>query len=55
MSALRSKNVKKKIYTTIIRRVVIYGCKTWKINIRNRLVVETFEERVLEGYIEEKK
>jgi hypothetical protein len=33
-SQLLSKNLKMRIYKTIILRVVLYGCKTWSLTIR---------------------
>jgi hypothetical protein len=34
-SRLMSKNLKIKIYKTIILPVVLYGCKTWSLSLRN--------------------
>ena len=34
-----------KIYRTIILPVVLYGCETWSLTLRNRL--RMFEKRVL--------
>jgi hypothetical protein len=44
---LLSKNLNIRIYKTIILPVVLYGCKTWSLTLRedHRLVV--FENRVL--------
>jgi hypothetical protein len=41
---LLSRNVKVKIYTTIILTVVLYGCETWSLTLRKDRV---FEYRVL--------
>jgi len=41
-SSLLSKNTKIKIYRTKILPVVVYGCKTWSLTLR-----EVFENRVL--------
>jgi hypothetical protein len=38
-----SENVKTKIYKTIILSVVLYGCETWSLTLRE----EHFENRVL--------
>jgi hypothetical protein len=40
-SHLLSRNVKVKIYNTIILPVVLYGCETWSLTLR------VFENRVL--------
>jgi len=42
-SCLLSKNLKIKIYRTIILPVVLYGCETWWLTLRLRM----FENRVL--------
>jgi hypothetical protein len=34
-SSLLSKNTKFKIYRTIILPVVLYGCETWSLTLRN--------------------
>ena len=34
-SSLLSRNLKIKIYRTIILPVVLYGCKTWSLTLRN--------------------
>jgi hypothetical protein len=44
---LLSKNIKIKIYTTIILPVVLYGCETWSLNIKNEHRLWVFENRVL--------
>jgi hypothetical protein len=33
-SSLLSKNIKIKIYRTIILHVVLYGCETWSLTLR---------------------
>jgi hypothetical protein len=43
-SSLLSKNLKIKIYRTIVLPVVLYGCETWSLSL-SRLRV--FENRVL--------
>jgi hypothetical protein len=35
-SRLLSKNVKVKIYKTIILPVVLYGCETWSLTLREQ-------------------
>jgi hypothetical protein len=46
-SRLLSKNVKVKIYNTIILPVVLYGCETWCLTVREEHKLRVFENRVL--------
>jgi hypothetical protein len=46
---LLSKNLKIKIYRTIISPVVLYGCETWSITLREERRLRVFENRVLRG------
>jgi hypothetical protein len=46
-SRLLSKNVKVRIYKTIILPVVLYGCETWSLTVRNEHKLRVFENRVL--------
>jgi hypothetical protein len=46
-SHLLSKNVKIRIYKTIILRVVLYGCETWSLSLREERILRVFENRVL--------
>ena len=46
-SSLRSKNIKIKIYRTIIFPVVVYGCETWSLTLREERRLNVFENRVL--------
>jgi hypothetical protein len=46
-SRLLSKNVKIKIYKTIILPVVLYGCETWSLTLREEHRHRVFENRVL--------
>jgi len=46
-SSLLSKNLKIKIYRTIILPVVLYGCKTWSLTLREERRLRVFENRVL--------
>jgi len=51
-SGLLSKNIKIKIFKTIILPVVVYGCETWSLTLREerRLrVYENWELRVIFG------
>ena len=42
-----SKNLKIKIYRTIILSVVLYGCETWSFTLRDKRRLRVFENRVL--------
>jgi hypothetical protein len=44
---LLSKNLKIKIYRTIIMHVVLYGCGTWSLMLREDGRLRVFENRVL--------
>jgi len=46
-SSLLSKNLKIKIYRTIILPVVFYGCETWSLTLREERRLRVFENRVL--------
>jgi len=46
-SRLLSKNLKIKIYRTIILPVVSYGCKTWTLTLREERKFRVFENKVL--------
>jgi hypothetical protein len=46
-SRLLSRNVKVKIYKTIIPSVVLYGCETWSLTLREEHRLRVFENRVL--------
>jgi hypothetical protein len=46
-SCLLSRNVKVKIYKTIILPVVLYGCETWFLTLRVEHRLRVFENRVL--------
>jgi hypothetical protein len=46
-SRLLSKNLKIRIYKTIILPVVLYGCKTWFLTLREEHRLRVFEIRVL--------
>jgi len=48
-SKLLSKNLKIKIYRTIILPVVLYGCETWSLKLREVRKLWVFENRVLRG------
>jgi hypothetical protein len=43
---LISKNIKVKIYRTTVLPVVVYGCETWLLTLREERRVRVFENRV---------
>jgi hypothetical protein len=47
LSRLLSSNVKVKMYKTIILPVVLYGCETWSLALREEHRLRVFENRVL--------
>jgi hypothetical protein len=46
-SHLLSKNMKVRIYKTIVLPVVLYGCETWSLTVREEHKLRVFENRVL--------
>ena len=46
-SSLLSKNLKIKIYRTIILPVALYECETWSLTLREEHRLRVFENRVL--------
>jgi hypothetical protein len=44
---LLSKSLKVKIYRTIILSVVLYGCETWSLTLREERKLRVFENKVL--------
>jgi hypothetical protein len=46
-SCLISKNLKIKIYKTVILPLVLYGCETWSLTLREEHRLRVFENRVL--------
>jgi hypothetical protein len=46
-SRLLSRNVKVKIYKTIILPVVLYACETWSLRLREEHRLRVFENRAL--------
>ena len=47
VAILRSKNLKIKIYRTIILSVALYGCETWSLTLREERRLRVFENRML--------
>jgi len=45
--SLLSKNLRIKLYRTIILPVVLYGCETWSLTLREERRLRLFENRVL--------
>ena len=50
-SSVLSKNLKIKIYRTIILPVVLYGCETWSLTLREGRRLRVFENRVLRVFV----
>ena len=46
-SSLLSRDLKIKIYRTIILPVALYGCETWSLTLREERRLRVFEKRVL--------
>ncbi|KAJ4429974.1 hypothetical protein ANN_22178 [Periplaneta americana] len=46
-SSLLSKNLKVRIYKTVILPVVLYGCETWTLTLRDEQRLRVFENKVL--------
>ena len=46
-SSLQSKNLKIKIYRIVILPIVLYGCKTWSLTMREERRLRVFENRTL--------
>jgi hypothetical protein len=46
-SHLLSRDLKVKIYKTAILPVVLYGCETWSLTLREEYRLRVFENRVL--------
>jgi hypothetical protein len=54
MVFLPSRNVKVKIYKTVILPFVLYGCETWSLTLREEHRLRVFENRVLRRIFEPK-
>ena len=46
-SSLLSKNIRIEIYRTLILPVVLYGCETWSLTLREERRLRVLENRVL--------
>ena len=53
-SRLLSKNLKIKIYKTVILPVVMYGCEAWSLTLREECKLKVFENRILRRIFEAK-
>jgi hypothetical protein len=49
LSSRLSRNARDKIYKTIILPVVLYGCETWSLTLREEHRLGVFGNRVLGG------
>ena len=49
------KKLKIKIYRTIILPVVLYGCETWSLTLREERRLRVFENKVLRRIFEPKR
>jgi hypothetical protein len=49
------KNVKFRIFNTIILSVVLYGCETWSLTVREKHKLRVFGNRVLRSIFEPKR
>jgi hypothetical protein len=54
-SCLLSRNIKVKIYKTIVLPVVLYGCETWSLILREEHRLWVFENRVLRRILDPKR
>jgi hypothetical protein len=54
-SHLLSKIFKIRIYKTIIMPIVLYGCETWSLTLREEHRLRVFENRVLRGIFRPKR
>ncbi|KAJ4444537.1 hypothetical protein ANN_06332 [Periplaneta americana] len=50
-SSLLSKNLKVRIYKTVILPVVVYGCETWTLTLREGQRLRVFENKSLRKYL----
>jgi len=46
-SSLLYKNLKIKIFRTVMLRAVLYGCETWSLALKEERRLKVFEDRVL--------
>ena len=55
LSSLLSKSIKIKIYKTITLPVVLYGCETWSLTMREEHTLRVSDKRVLRRIFEPKR
>jgi hypothetical protein len=55
LSSFLSKNLKTNIYRTIILPVVLYGCGTWSLTLREERRLRVLENRVFRRIFEAKR
>jgi hypothetical protein len=48
---IKKKNINIIKYITIILPVILYGCETWSLTLREKRKLRIFENRVLRGLI----
>jgi hypothetical protein len=46
-SSLLSKNIEIKLYRILLFSVILYGCETWSLTLREKHRLRVFENRVL--------
>ena len=51
-SKLLSKNLKIKIYRSIILPIILYGCETWSLTLKEERKLRVFENMVLGEYLD---
>ena len=51
-SRMLSKNLKIKIYRTIILPVVLYGCEAWSLTLWEERELRVFENMMLREYLD---
>jgi hypothetical protein len=54
-SHLVSRNLKIRIYSTVILHVVLYGCETWSLTLREKHRLRVFEDWLLRRIFEPKR
>ena len=54
-SGLLLKNIKIEIYRTVVLPVVLYGCDTWSLTLREERRLRVFENRELRRIFESKR
>jgi hypothetical protein len=51
VSRLIPKNTKIRLYRTVVLPIVLYGCETWSLTLREEQRLRLFENRVLRGIL----